>query len=136
MKNNKKGLFKSLAFIIVLIALSILIIPNILRNLKFGLDLKGGFEVLYQVDSIDGSKLTSDMMTSTYKSLLKRIDILGVSEPVITIEGDNKIRVQLAGITNQDEARKILEKSPNINALQLALAKKAQYAKDDEEKFV
>ena len=33
-----------------------------------------------------------------------------------------------------DEARKILEKSPNINALQLALAKKAQYAKDDEER--
>lgn len=114
MKNNKKGLFKSLAFIIVLIALSILIIPNILRNLKFGLDLKGGFEVLYQVDSIDGSKLTSDMMTSTYKSLLKRIDILGVSEPVITIEGDNKIRVQLAGITNQDEARKILSSAATL----------------------
>ena len=52
------------------------------KNLKFGLDLQGGFEVLYQVNSIDGSEVTSDMMNSTYKALLKRIDILGVNEPV------------------------------------------------------
>ena len=42
------------------------------------------------------------------KSILKRIDILGVSEPEITIEGDNRIRVKLAGVTNKEEAREVL----------------------------
>ena len=45
------------------------------------------------------------MLYSTYKSILKRIDVLGVSEPEITIEGDNRIRIKLAGITNANDAR-------------------------------
>ena len=78
------------------------------KNLNFGLDLQGGFEVLYEVESIDGSKMTSDKMTATYKTLSKRIDSLGVTEPEIILEGNNKIRVKLAGVTNQEEARKQL----------------------------
>ena len=42
---------------------------------------------------------------------LKRIDILGVSEPEITIEGENRIRVKLAGIKNADEARRVIGNS-------------------------
>lgn len=78
------------------------------KNLNFGLDLQGGFEVLYEVESIDGSKMTSDKMTATYKTLSKRIDSLGVTEPEIILEGNNKIRIKLAGVTNQEEARKQL----------------------------
>ena len=33
------------------------------------------------------------------------VDTLGVSEPVITIEGENLIRIQLPGVSNEDEAR-------------------------------
>lgn len=113
-QQKRKSIFKPLAITLVLVAFMILLIPNIFSNLKFGLDLQGGFEVLYQVESIDGQEVTSDMMNSTYKALLKRIDILGVNEPVITIEGDDKIRVQLAGVTNQDEARKILSSAATL----------------------
>ena len=74
-------------------------------NLKFGLDLQGGFEILYKAESIDGSKMTNEKLTATYKTLSKRIDSLGVSEPEITIEGSDKIRVKLAGVKDPDEAR-------------------------------
>jgi len=111
---KKKSIFKQTLLILILVALMLLSLPTIFKNLKFGLDLQGGFEVLYQVESIDDKELTSDMMTSTYKSLLKRIDILGVNEPVITIEGEDKIRVQLAGVTDQDEARKILSSAATL----------------------
>lgn len=114
MKKNKGKLIKNIGFVIFLIVLMVLLIFPIFKNLKFGLDLQGGFEVLYQVNSIDGSEVTSDMMNSTYKALLKRIDILGVNEPVITIEGDDKIRVQLAGVTDQEEARKILSSAATL----------------------
>lgn len=113
MKKNSK-LIRNLSLVIFLVIFMGLLIKPIFSNLKFGLDLQGGFEVLYQVNGIDDSPVTSDMMTSTYKSLLKRIDILGVNEPVITIEGNDKIRVQLAGVTDQDEARRILSSAATL----------------------
>lgn len=113
-QKKKKGIFKYLVIVLAIIACMGFLIPTIFGNLKFGLDLQGGFEVLYQVKSLDDGKVTSDMMNNTYKALLKRIDILGVNEPVITIEGEDKIRVQLAGVTNQDEARKILSSAATL----------------------
>lgn len=115
MKNsvNKKR-FKFLIFYFIIIVILIgLCFPGLFRNLKFGLDLQGGFEVLYKVESING-EITDDMVTNTYKTMLKRIDGLGVSEPVITVEGEDKIRVQLAGITDIEEARTILSKAANL----------------------
>lgn len=88
--------------------------PLVLKNLKYGLDLQGGFEVLYKIDSIDGNKVTEDMVTSTYKTLLKRIDVLGVSEPEIVVEGTNRIRVGLAGVTDPDAARNQIGKVANL----------------------
>lgn len=114
MKKNKKSLASVIMTIIVVLVLITLATPTLFNSLKFGLDLQGGFEVLYQIESIDGKKLTSDMVTSTYKTMLKRIDVLGVSEPVITVEGDDKIRVQLAGVTDKEEARQILSKAANL----------------------
>ena len=46
---------------------------------------------------------------------LKRIDILGVSEPEITIEGENHIRVKLAGITNIDDARNTIASTATLS---------------------
>ena len=107
-QKNKKQKIKVLttAAILILIVVGICFsfIP-LFKNLKFGLDLQGGFEILYKVESIDGSKMTSDKLTATYKTLSKRIDSLGVSEPEIIIEGNDKIRVKLAGVTNPEEAR-------------------------------
>ena len=107
---KKHGIFKHLFFCILIGVMCVLSLPSILNSLKFGLDLQGGFEVLYQVSSLNGEELTNDMLTNTYKTLIKRIDSLGVSEPEITIEGDDKIRVQLAGVTSPDEARNTLGK--------------------------
>lgn len=79
------------------------------NNLNYGLDLQGGFEVLYEVNPLEeGQELDSDMVYNTYKAILKRIDILGVSEPEITIEGENHIRIRLAGVKNVEEARETI----------------------------
>ena len=61
--------------------------------------------LLYKATSIDGSKMDNEKITATYKTLSKRIDSLGVSEPEIVIEGTDKIRVKLAGVKNPEEAR-------------------------------
>src|SRR3954471_10880789 len=88
---------------------------NILNNIKLGLDLQGGFEVLYDVkEAKKGQKIDKKVMASTAEALDRRINVLGVSEPSIQIEGTNRIRVQLAGVTDQNEAREILSTQANL----------------------
>lgn len=89
---------------------------NILNDIKLGLDLQGGFEVLYEVKPVDSSqKITKEVLNSTAKALDKRVNVLGVSEPIIQIEGNNRIRVQLAGVTDQNKAREILSTEANLS---------------------
>ena len=105
-KKNKVLLSASILFLVI-VGVCFLFIP-IFKNLNFGLDLQGGFEVLYKVESIDGSKMTKEKLTATYKTLSKRIDSLGVNEPEIILEGNDKIRVKLAGVKDADSARRQL----------------------------
>ena len=100
-------IFKTIVLINLIIPICFLFTP-LFKNLKFGLDLQGGFEILYKASSVDKSKMNSEKLTATYKTLSKRIDSLGVSEPEIIIEGNDKIRVKLAGVKDPDEARKQL----------------------------
>ncbi len=61
---------------------------GILDRIKLGLDLQGGFEVLYEVKPAQkGQKIDKDVLASTAEALDKRINVLGVSEPNIQIEG-------------------------------------------------
>jgi len=110
----KKNITKPLLGLLVsTLVVGCLLVP-LLNNLNFGLDLQGGFEVLYKVESIDGKDVTKDMVTSTYKTIEKRIDVLGVSEPSIVVEGDDKIRVQIAGVTDQKQARNLISQVANL----------------------
>ena len=105
MKNEKKRVIvKSVILIILVTIIGFLFVP-LFKGLKFGLDLQGGFEILYKAEPIDGSKMNSEKLTATYKTLSKRIDSLGVTEPEIIVEGNDRIRVKLAGVKNPEEAR-------------------------------
>ena len=106
-KNKKTSIKRAILISVAILLISLVGLYFSIKNLKFGLDLQGGFEVLYEVDSIDGSKVTNDMVNSTYKIINKRINSLGVSEPEISIEGDN-IRVTMAGVDNIEDARKTI----------------------------
>ncbi|CAM3939299.1 protein translocase subunit SecDF [Lederbergia lenta] len=82
---------------------------TIVKNIKLGLDLQGGFEVLYDVKPVNkDQKIDRDALVHTTDALNKRVNVLGVSEPNIQIEGNDRIRVQLAGVEDQNQAREIL----------------------------
>jgi protein-export membrane protein SecD/preprotein translocase SecF subunit len=106
------------AFILILLLVGSTIgttSKSILSHMKLGLDLQGGFEVLYDVKPAKpGQKITKEVLASTVEALDKRINVLGVSEPSIQIEGNNRIRVQLAGVTDQNKARQILSTQANL----------------------
>lgn len=104
-KSKKKKVILTTTLLILITAVICYLFVPLFSSLKFGLDLQGGFEILYKAESIDGSKMTQDKLTATYKTLSKRIDSLGVSEPEIVLEGNNRIRVKLAGVTDPETAR-------------------------------
>ncbi|MFJ8529751.1 protein translocase subunit SecDF [Bacillus sp. NPDC094106] len=82
---------------------------NITKGISLGLDLRGGFEILYEVKPAKkGDKIDHDALVSTVGALNNRVNVLGVSEPNIQIEGTDRIRVQLAGVQDQQKAREIL----------------------------
>ena len=107
MKKTWHVILVSVLFVLLVTGLALVSKPLFTGKdgLKFGLDLQGGFEVLYKAESIDGSKMTHEKLMATYKTLSKRIDSLGVSEPEITLEGTDRIRVKLAGVKDPEEAR-------------------------------
>lgn len=101
----KKILKPILIMVGIVIIGAILLMPT-LKNISYGIDLQGGFEILYRVEPLEESGIIDqDALTKTYNAIIDRIDTLGVSEPVITIEGDNLIRVQLPGVSNEEDAR-------------------------------
>lgn len=104
-----KKITKFIILCLIFLILSILIFIPTLRNINFGLDLQGGFEILYKVESLTkGDKLEKEDLNKTYKAIVNRIDTLGVSEPVITIEGENILRIQLPGVKDEQEAKEII----------------------------
>lgn len=88
---------------------------SVVKDVSLGLDLQGGFEVLYQVDPLQkDDKIDDKAVKSTAKTLENRVNVLGVSEPKIQVEDKNRIRVQLAGVKNQSEAREVLSSQANL----------------------
>lgn len=109
---------KIVAFI-VLVALLLVAMAftykSVVKDVSLGLDLQGGFEVLYQVDPLQkDDKIDDKAVKSTAKTLENRVNVLGVSEPKIQVEDKNRIRVQLAGVKNQSEARDVLSSQANL----------------------
>ena len=112
-KKIKKGKLAWLAVIIAAIAVLIATTyGNIYSHLNLGLDLKGGFEILYQITPLDENSTVD--MTAVVNSISKRVNVLGVSEPSITVEGTDRIRVQLAGVADQDSAREMIGTTANL----------------------
>lgn len=98
-------------FFTVVLAIGLLIgftYDKAANNINLGLDLQGGFEVLYEVQPPEDEQITEETLNSTVSALRNRIDVIGVSEPNIQIEGNDRIRVQLAGVEDQSEARELL----------------------------
>lgn len=76
------------------------------REIKLyeGLDLQGGLQVLLQAKTPDGKPPAKEDLEATRFIIENRVNGLGVSEPVIQIQGEDKIVVELPGLSDPDAA--------------------------------
>ena len=89
-------------------------------DFKLGLDLSGGTSLVYRADvsNIDESEV-SDAMDSLRDVIERRINLFGVSETTVLVqeanfinEGENRIVIELPGVTDINEAVSMIGQTP------------------------
>lgn len=74
------------------------------NQIKYGLDLTGGVYTVLEAQDSPEDPVTDEKMARAIAIIRQRVDGLGVAEPVITREGDRRIRIELPGVKNTEEA--------------------------------
>lgn len=69
------------------------------KKIQLGLDIAGGSSFLLELTPNPGQPITPDSQQSAVEVIRRRVDGLGVAEPVITPVGSNQISVQLPGLS-------------------------------------
>ena len=115
-------------FIGILVALWLLFFA--LSGINLGLDLKGGFELLYRLDVPDDVLPSSDLTNETIEVIQKRIDSVGLKEIRVQSSGSNHIIVSLPGGSEaeKEEIKAIVER---MGVLWFALVAKQEVAGGD-----
>ncbi len=70
--------------------------------LALGLDLQGGLRVVLQAS---GAEPSAEDLRAARSVIERRINAIGVAEPLIQTSGTNRIVVELPGLTGADTAR-------------------------------
>ena len=82
------------------------------EKIRLGLDLQGGTSFLIRLIPQSEGGITSDLLDQAVEVIRKRVDQYGVSEPVISPQGKDRILVQIAGLDTKqiEEAKNQLQK--------------------------
>ena len=74
------------------------------NKVKLGLDLRGGTSVVLQAQG----KIEADTMSKVRNIIERRVNSIGVAEPVIQLSGNDKLIVELAGIKDPQKAIELI----------------------------
>jgi preprotein translocase subunit SecD len=109
-----------------IVALSLWAALPIQQKIHLGLDLEGGAHLLLQLKpTADVKQITADIQNETIQVIDKRINGLGVTEPQISKEGNDRISVDLPQVKNPEQAEQAIKQvavldykivPPDVNA--------------------
>ena len=89
-------------------------VGSIKEYIKLGLDLQGGVYVVMEADTdATGAELTT-LMNQTQAVIEKRVNEMGLTNPIVTVEGENRIRVELPGAEDAESAIEQIGKTAQL----------------------
>ena len=88
------------AVMLAIVVAACALVPVYRDHANLGLDLQGG--VLVRLEAPEGT--SNEDMLGAISVINNRINGLGVAEPDVRLEGDNRIAVELPGVEDPDEA--------------------------------
>nr|WP_300046942.1 protein translocase subunit SecD [uncultured Nocardioides sp.] len=86
------------------LALAVNVKPNL------GLDLRGGAQFIFEAEGTEQTPASAENVDKTLEVLRGRVDALGVAESTLARQGENRILVELPGVTNDEEAQQAEER--------------------------
>lgn len=102
------------SFILVVVAVLAVFgyyISPLAHSLKQGLDLQGGTHVVLEAVDTPEAKVDEDAVQRVVKIIERRVNELGLTEPVIQRQGERRIIVELPGVKDPDKAIEMLGKT-------------------------
>lgn len=121
---NSKNIVKFLAIIVLIGILSYVAVYGLqlgkyevvpVKNLiKLGLDLRGGADVILEAQGNPDDPVTDEKIERAIATIRERIDSLGVTEPVITRQGADRIRIGLPEIQDTQRALEVIGKTAQL----------------------
>lgn len=103
--------FVSLIIIILIMIGAGWIVQNPNYPIVRGLDLQGGLQVLLEADIPADQAVTTEQMDTARQIIDQRVNALGVAEPLVIVEGERRILVELPGIDNTEEAITLIQET-------------------------
>ncbi|MBO8126765.1 MAG: protein translocase subunit SecD [Firmicutes bacterium] len=104
MRRQNRWRLAGIVAILILAAVFLVRLP-----INPGLDLAGGVHVILEVEP--GYETNEDVMNRVKLVISRRVDNLGVAEPVIQLKGERQIIVDLPGIEDQQQAIETIGKT-------------------------
>jgi len=92
-------------------------IKPVSESMNLGLDIKGGVVVVYEAETDETGADLQKTMEQVKSIIGKRVNELGLTEPVITIQGENRIRIELPGVENAQEAIDLIGQTAKLEFL-------------------
>lgn len=108
------GRYKDLIWLVIIIGLlatAVYVIQSPVYPIRQGLDLQGGLQVLLEADVPPEQEVAPDQMDTVRQIIDQRVNALGVAEPLVQLEGERRILVELPGIDNPEEAFSLIQET-------------------------
>jgi preprotein translocase subunit SecD len=93
---------------------------------KLGLDLSGGLRVEYQAQPVGGKQPSPGDMSVIKDIIERRVNTTGVSEPVVTTQGADRVVVELPGVTDPEAVKKLVGATGRLDFVPLGSTQVAQ----------
>jgi len=86
------------------------------REFKLGLDLQGGVHLIYQAD-LSGIPIgqKNEAMQGVRDVIERRVNLLGLTEPVVQTTKNNRLIIELAGAKDPTQAIALIGQTPSLD---------------------
>ena len=108
---QKNSLLKLVACIVATVGIFLAFVQPLANSIRQGLDLQGGTHVVLEAEDTDIAKVNDDAMNRVVTIMEKRVNALGLTEPIIQREGARRVIIELPGVKDPDAAIKTIGKT-------------------------
>lgn len=108
---RKGALLRFFVVIGAIIAVFATTIGWLAGSIRQGLDLQGGTHIVMQAEDTEQNKVTTEAVNQVINIMQKRINEMGLTEPIIQREGGNRIIIELPGEKDPQKAIETIGKT-------------------------